>query len=415
MGKIKKALLVLIAAVIFLIVASAVTISVNFVFDMLPIEVSVIALVVICIVVGYIFVSDWFDKPETTIKPKKQEEAVETVDETAEDETPTAIDDEYWDYFFEYWRGLEGKEFENWLRDTINKDILKGETLNRALRYKNTDILNAVERMIDHIISDEVFNNSQFVDEFVELKNRMLGNFSVWFSSSNSILSVTFSNGDRYGTNRQVIECGKEYTMPVERVCFDVYTELEHFLLGIYSFDKFRDKVYKNVDKFIKDMVCMNFQSIIASVNPSYCYFGNDEVSVEDLCDMIKAANLCDNLIIAGTRGALRRLGAFTPDKTLEESDDEVKTSSRGIGKWNDYKLMPISHTIKSSELNFDMDNKLFILPCNKGYKPIKLDLIGDTRIKMSDISNNDIDIMQASMAAGLLVPENYGIYTFSN
>ena len=309
------------------------------------------------------------------------------------------------------------KDLENYLRNTINNDILKGASLYQAFRRNNTVMFEIVEEIVNVTIAEDVLN-SAFIDAFVEVKNRKLGDKTAFYSEG-GLLSVGVFAGNHWDTNRQALDLGDEVALPKEWVFIHVYEELERFLLGITTLEKLTDKIYKSVNKFIQDRLYIQFNNVANAVPAEFTRQGNSEEAVGELCDLVASAGGYDSLTIAGTKAALRKLAAIIPDKMFANSQKEAKASTGSIGDWEGNKLMIIPQTLKSGtfELALD-DNKLFIMGAN--VKPIKLEFIGDTRSDMDTTGkkNNDMSVdiqVQTLMGMGLLLPPYFGVFNFGN
>ena len=141
-------------------------------------------------------------------------------------------------------------DLENYLRDKINNDILKGATLYQAYRRNNIVLFEIIEEIVNLTISND-FAEIPFIDAFVEFKNRALGDKTAWYSEGKSYVTVASFAGNHWDTNREALDAGEEYTLEKEWVYIHVYDELERFLLGITSFEKFTDVIYKSFNKYI--------------------------------------------------------------------------------------------------------------------------------------------------------------------
>ena len=308
------------------------------------------------------------------------------------------------------------KDLENYLRDKINNDILKGATLYQAFRRNNIVMFEITEEIVNVAIAENVLD-SPFVNSFCEVKNRMLGDKTVFYSEG-GLLSVATFAGNHWDTNRQSIDLGEEITLPKEWIFIHVYEELERFLLGITSLEKLTDKIYKSINKYIQDRLYAQFQNVSNAVPVDFTSSGNSEEAVGTLCDKVQAAGGYDSLTIAGTKGALRKLAGIIPDKMFASSQKEAKASTGSIGDWEGNKLMVIPQTLKSGTFELALsDSDLFIM--GGDVKPIKLEFIGDTR---SDIDTtgkkyNDMTVdiqVQTLMAMGLVLPPYFGHFTFA-
>ena len=296
------------------------------------------------------------------------------------------------------------KDLEDHLRETINNDILKGATLYQAYRRNNTTI------------AEDVLE-SPFIDAFVEVKNRALGDKTAFYSEG-GLLSVASFAGNHWDTNRQSIDLGEEFTLPKEWIFIHVYDELERFLLGITTLEKLTDKVYKSINKYIQDRLYAQFQNVSNSVPSEFSASGNSEDALGKLCDLVQAAGGYGSLTIAGTKAALRKLVDIVPDKTFANSQKEAKANTGSIGEWEGNKLMVIPQTLKSGTFELaQSDKQLFIM--GGDVKPIKLEFIGDTRSDMDTTGKkyNDMTMdmqVQTCMGIGMLLPPYFGMFTFA-
>ncbi len=308
------------------------------------------------------------------------------------------------------------KDLEDYLRNKINNDILKGATLFQAYRRNNITMFEIMEEIVNIGIGEDVLN-SPFIEAFVEVKNRALGDRTAWYHEG-GLLSVASFSGNHWDTNRQAVDLGEEFTLPKEWIFIHVYDELERFLLGITSLDRLMDKVYKSVNKYIQDRIYMQFQNVASSVPMDFVRSGNSEEKVGELCDLVQAAGGYDSLTLAGTKGALRKLAGIIPDKMFANSQKEAKAQTGSIGDWEGNKLMVIPQTLKSGTFELALnDSQIFVI--GGDVKPIKLGFVGDTRSDMDTTGkkNNDMTFdfqIQTCMEIGMILPPYFGMFNFA-
>ena len=308
-------------------------------------------------------------------------------------------------------------DLEKYLRETINNDILKGATLYQAYRRNNITLFEIIEEIVNLTISND-FADIPFMDNFVEFKNRALGDKTAWYSEGKSYVTVASFAGNHWDTNREALDGGEEYTLEKEWVYIHVYDELERFLLGIASLEKLTDVIYKSFNKYIKERTYVMFQSIMSVVPAEFSVKGNSEEAVGGLCDLVQAAGGYSNLTIAGTKGALRKLGAIVPDKYFADSQKEAKASTGTIGEWEGNKLMVIPQVIKEGTFKLALDNNvLFVM--GGDVKPIKVEFIGDTRTQevRDGRVNNDMSLelqVQTCFGMGMELPQAFGRFEFA-
>lgn len=311
---------------------------------------------------------------------------------------------------------ISKKDLENHLRDTINNDILKGATLYQAYRRNNIVLFEIMEEIVNVTISEDVMN-CPFIDAFVEVKNRYLGDNTAFYSEG-GLLVVASHAGNHWDTNRQAIDLGTEFTLKREWIYIHVYEELERFLLGITPLEKLIDKVYKSISKYLADRLFAMFNTISDAVPVEFSKNGNSEEAIGDLVDLVQAAGGYGSITIAGTKKALRKFANIVPDKFFAESMKEAKNNTGSIATWEGNRLMVIPQTLKSGTFEFALDDStLFILGGDT--KPIKLEYIGDTRSDMDTTGkkNNDMTVdmqMQTCIGLGLQLPPYFGKFTLA-
>ena len=309
------------------------------------------------------------------------------------------------------------EDLENYLRDTINNDILKGATLYQAYRRNNIVLFEIIEEIVNITISND-FVDIPFMDNFVEFKNRALGDKTAWYSEGKSYVTVASFAGNHWDTNREALDAGEEYTLEKEWVYIHVYDEFERFLLGITSLERLTDVIYKSFNKYIKERTYVMFQSVMDVVPAEFTANGNSEEAVGDLCDLVQAAGGYSNLTIAGTKGALRKLGAIVPDKYFADSQREAKASTGNIGEWEGNRLMVIPQVIKQGTFELALDNDVVFI-MGGDVKPIKVEFIGDTRTQnVTDHRvNNDMTYdlqVQTLFGMGFELPQAFGCFHFA-
>lgn len=308
-------------------------------------------------------------------------------------------------------------DLENYLRDTINKDILKGATLFQAYRRNNIVLFEIIEEIVNLTISND-FAEIPFIDNFVEFKNRALGDKTAWYSEGKSYVTVASFAGNHWDTNRESLDAGEEYTLEKEWVYIHVYDEFERFLLGITTLERLTDVIYKSFNKYIKERTYVMFQSVMDVVPVEFSANGNSEEAVGNLCDLIQAAGGYSSLTIAGTNGALRKLGAIIPDKYFADSQREAKAKTGNVGEWEGKRLMVIPQVIKEGTFELALDNDtIFVM--GGDVKPIKVEFIGDTRTQniTDNKVNNDMTYdlqVQTLFGMGFELPMAFGMFKFA-
>ena len=309
------------------------------------------------------------------------------------------------------------KDLEEYLRNKINNDILKGATLYQAYRRNNIVLFEIIEEIVNLTIANDLIE-IPFIDQFVEFKNRAFGDKTKWYSEGKTYLSVASFAGNHWDTNREQLDAGEEFTLKNEWCYIHIYDELERFLLGLASFEKFTDIIYKSFNKFIKERIYVQFQNVMDVVPKEFSANGNSQEAVGHLCDLVQTAGGYGSLTIAGTKGALRKLTDIIASKYFADSHREAVINKGYIEEWEGNRLMVIPQVLKPNTLELALhDNVLFIM--GGDVKPIKFEFIGDTRTQevRDGRINNDMTMelqVQTNFGIGMMLPEVFGKFTFA-
>lgn len=304
-------------------------------------------------------------------------------------------------------------DLEAHLRDKINNDILKGKTLYQAARRNETLIFEIIEEIVNTEIGEN-YLNSDIIDRFVEVKNRALGDTTAFYSEGGLLTVSTFA-GNHWDTNRQLLDIGTEIKLPKEWAYIHVYEDLERFLLGIIGLDKLTDKVYKSLAKFFNDRIYTAFAGLASAVASEFSVTGNSDDDLGDLVDLVQAAGGYDNITIAGTKSALRKLAKVAPTALFAESQKEANAKSGTIEWWEGNSLLLIPQTLNANSLTVALPNdKLIVM--GGDIKPIKLEYYGDTRT-LSDFTgkknaDQTVDLqLQTKFGLGVVASEYFGVF----
>lgn len=310
--------------------------------------------------------------------------------------------------------GLTKSDLEQHLRDTLNNSIFQcGLKPRQALRRNKNIVYEVMEEMIDIVVGENILK-SAFVDQFVEVKNRAMGDRTDWVTEGDSLLTVASVAGNHWDTDREYFDSGEKFTLASEWAAAHVYMEFERFLLGIDTWDKLTNAITKSFDKFINERVFAQFHGIASAVPSEFVYQGNDEEAILELCEKLEVFGGYNNMTICGTQGALRKLGNILPIELISDTLKDQRALTGAYGVWNGYTLMRIPQVKKNDAYELALDNnKLFVIGTDT--KPIKLEYIGDSRAKIIDDehANNDLTLdvqVQTKFALGTLLPEFFGV-----
>lgn len=300
------------------------------------------------------------------------------------------------------------------------------KTIRRAFRRNKIDLYEIIEEVVETSISTDVLN-TPFMQQFVEIKNRALGDTTRWIVEPDSYIVAHSFAGNHWATNRQKLASASgELELPAKWVYVRVYDEFERFLLQLTSMDRFMDAIYKAINRYIQESTYAQFKNLVGAA-PSYLTAtGNGGENFVKLVELVAASNRSSEVTIVGTRLALRKLigSEFTPAVAFANSQKEAFANTGSIQTWEGYNLMVLPQVLQPGTLDkFALDDsKIFIL--GGAERPIKVEIHGDTRTiehnnagtsNGSELADQTIDVqVQTKIGMGILVPTSFGVYTIA-
>lgn len=198
---------------------------------------------------------------------------------------------------------------------------------------------------------------------WVDYRNTAWGDETVFEIENSKLFDVAVVAKGNGNLRRQRIENGK-IVVPTEAVAVKIFDNFKRFLSGRVNWTAMVQKVSASYVKSIRDRVYTAFYAV-APVNGSAVFNINDAggfalQSVIDLVDHVQAENQGAEVVIVGTRQALRTLAPViaTDEANRDLYEKGFYTNAEG------YKLIPVDQAHISGTFTFLLSNKqLMIVP----------------------------------------------------
>ena len=198
---------------------------------------------------------------------------------------------------------------------------------------------------------------------WVDYRNTAWGDEAIFEIENGDLFDVAVIAKGNGNLRRQRLENG-ELRVPTEAVGVKIFENFKRFLAGRVNWSAMITKVSQSYVKFIRDRVYTAFYAF-APVNGSTVFNVNDAggfniESVYTLVDHVQAANQGAEIVILGTRQALRKMAPIvsTDEANKDLYENGYYTSAEG------YKLIPIDQAHIGNSYNFLLSNKqLMVAP----------------------------------------------------
>lgn len=255
----------------------------------------------------------------------------------------------------------------------------------QAWRRNKVEIYNLIEDvLVDLQKSGWNAANARFMD-FVETKNLADGDQNEFYVADNTLLQVSKFAGDHHNIVRQALRSGQSYRVDTSDYVIKVYTEYELFMLGRIDWAEFVNRIYRSIEQYRYSALFTAFMSMDKSLptdmilETAVSEFTKDAI-IEQV-EEVKAATGYD-VILVGTRTAIQKLQS-TVNYNMWSNDMKNERHQNGLlGQWESYDCLALSRVNKEgtrdSVFSEEDNKKIFILPVNSDFKPIKQVIEGD-------------------------------------
>ena len=249
----------------------------------------------------------------------------------------------------------------------------------QAWRDHNKEIASLIEDVIaDKMNSGWNSANARFM-EYVDERNIAEGDANEFFVEDNSLLTVSKFAGNHHDTIRQAVKPGKAFSIDTSFYGVKVYTDFVLFQTGRVDFAALVDKMYKSIEENRYAALYTAFMSMDASL-PTDMKLETTaaEASKDNIIAKIEAVSAATgkDVILVGARPAIQKLQNTVTYNMFSNAMKDERNKNGILGNWEGYECLPLARVNKAgtreSVFSADDQKKVFILPIDPEFKPIK-------------------------------------------
>lgn len=307
----------------------------------------------------------------------------------------------------------------------INENSTKKER-KRAMKRHSLELFEVIEEVIDVQLASG-FRDSEFFNEFVEMKNLAEGDRNEFWTDDKTILAVAKVSGDHHDLTMQKLGEGEAYTVTTSTYAAKVGTDLDLFLLGRIDWSKLTNKIAEAFRMQIQNTMyaeVMNVGDKIpvpAQFAKAMAITAANKDTFDTLIEDVSIANDNVPVYIMGTRTALKKLTALADiDWVTEDQKKDVASMGR-LGSYEGVTLVEIPQRFALNDTSKKLvdSTKLLIMPQVEN-KFVKFVDVGETEIveagqekgaKMDDIMSYEV---QRQMGIGTQCGRYFGVWTIT-
>lgn len=261
--------------------------------------------------------------------------------------------------------------------------------LNRAVRKHKEEYFEIIEDVIDDMLVHG-WNNDPFFMKWVETRNIADGDKNEFYSEKETLLSVHEVAGDHHYISVQRLGGGETFSVKGKRYGAAVGADIRLYLMGRVDFAKMINAIYKAFDTKIKtdiyaELVGIGTKLPVSSTfNKALAISTTTKPQIDELIEMVSAANGGEEVVIVGTSSAVKQLEKLTDvDWASNDMKNEKYTTGR-LGYYEGTGIVEIPQRLTRNAdgtLSKMIDaTQLLVLPVGMD-RPIKFVNYGDPSI----------------------------------
>lgn len=257
--------------------------------------------------------------------------------------------------------------------------------IRRAFRDNGREWFDIIEDTIDVVVSTG-FDESEWFNALSETRNIAYGDRQDFYVDDECILAVAKAGESHHDHIIQRLKPGSPVSIPTHRYVVKVGADINKYIVGQVDWSALISAIARAYMLQIQTDVYAEI-GIAAATLPSI-FLGTGTLSTatkpqfDAIIDNVSAANSSDEVVIMGTKAALRKLNAIADVQWLASSQKETFANTGVMGIYEGTRLVETPNKFKDRNLNakiFD-DDKLYIIPLVDN-KMIKIVDEGDTEI----------------------------------
>lgn len=259
--------------------------------------------------------------------------------------------------------------------------------IKRAMRKHGMELMEVIEEAIDFKVATG-FEENEFFNDFVEMKNIAQGDRNEFWADKDVILTVAKVSGDHHDLTMQKLGEGEAFSVKTANYAVKVGMDIDVYLLGRKDWSELVDAVARAYQIQVQNDL---FTEVMAAGEklPNNDQFVKTMELIPDnketfdmLISDVSAANDGASVVIMGLKTDLKKLSALTDiDWVTEDQKRQVAEMGR-LGSYEGTTLVEIPQRFALNDVTKKLitPGKLLIMP-NVDNRFVKFVDVGETEI----------------------------------
>lgn len=306
----------------------------------------------------------------------------------------------------------------------ITEDELKSsKRRERALADHHYEVFELIESDIDFKVNT-AFKESEWFNDFVDMRNIALGDEEEFWSREKVMLAVAEISGDHHDLTLQYLNEGTSHKIHTKKYGAKIGKDIDLILLGRIDFTELTDKI---AEAFVYKVQELCYTGIFAAADklPNKTQFSKTGTlsdgtknSFDELLEDVGTANEAE-VVIMGTKTALKKLNALSDVDWRSESQKEAVANSGRLGTYEGTELIEIPQRFAFNDVTKKLvDNTKLLIFAKNQEKFVWFTDKGETQIYESGLQKGDHadDFqkyeVQREMGVEVVLPQYFGMWS---
>ena len=293
------------------------------------------------------------------------------------------------------------------------------------MKKNGLEVFEVLEEAIDFKVTTG-FQENEFFNAFVETKNIADGDRNEFWTEKDVILTVAKVSGDHHDLTMQKLGEGEAFSVKTANYAIKVGMDIDVYLLGRKDWSKFVDAVARSYsiqvqnDMFAEVMAAGEKLPTNEQFNKTMELSAANKDTFDELISDVSTANGGVDVVIMGTKTALKKLTALTDIDWVSNSQKEQVAELGRLGSYEGTALIEIPQRFALNDVTRKLipTDKLLIMP-NVDNKFVKFVDVGETEIvEVTEKADRKDDFMtyevQREMGIATILDKYFGQWTIA-
>ena len=257
--------------------------------------------------------------------------------------------------------------------ELTEEDLKSNKRRERALVLHAVEVYELIESDIDFKVNT-AFKESEWFNDFVDMRNVALGDEEEFWSREKVMLAVAEISGDHHDLTLQYLNEGTAHKIHTKKYGVKVGKDIDLILLGRVDFTELTDKIAEAFVYKVQELCYTGVYGAAAKLpnNTQFVKTGALSASTKEAFDTliedVGTANEAE-VVIMGTKTALKKLNALTDVDWRSDSQKESIANSGRLGSYEGTELIEIPQRFAFNDVTKKLidNNRLLIFAKGMG------------------------------------------------